>query len=149
MIEPVERRLVPAGRPVPQTGRRLHGRVGVSLGRLVDLVGPVVLVEVPVVGRVGRVLGREVLQVLGVPPGTAKAAVREGDQNADREHERIALGFGGGDFDECADSGIGSLDKVAVGTGRVSESGGTRGEGGQAARTRGPRRGCGGRRGGI
>lgn len=147
MVEPIERRLVPAGRPVPQTGRRLHGRVGLGLGRLVDLVGLVVLVEVPVVGRVGRVLGREVLQVLGVPPGTAKAAVGERDQNSDREHERITLGFGRGDFDECADSGIGSLDKVAAGARRVSESGGT--QGGEAARTPGPRRGCGGRRGGI
>lgn len=86
-----------------------------------DLVGLVVLVEMPVVGCVGRVLSREVLQILGVPPGTAQTAVGEGNQDADREHERIALCFGGGDFDECADSGIGSLDKVAAGGGLARE----------------------------
>lgn len=83
-------------------------------------------------------------------PGAAETAVGEGDQDADGEHERVALGFGGGDFDECADAGIRSLNEIAIcgeeGGGGQRKGGSGRGMGG---RTQGPHRGCGGQRGGI
>lgn len=93
-----------------------------------DLMGLVVLVEMSVVGCVGRVLCCEILQVLGVSPGAAETAVGEGDQDADGEHERVALGFGGRDFYECADAGIRSLNEVAIWKGGQREGGSRRGD---------------------
>lgn len=47
-------------------------------------------------------------------PAPSETAVAEGDENADGEHQRVALRLSGGDLNECTDAGIGSLDKVAV-----------------------------------